>query len=163
MAQEAVGDAMPSSTHPLIQEHDFEGQRLAELMSTVLLTTTGVRLPSAATLTPSSFLLCFLPSLPSALPVSFPRCYSSRKVGTDAHVRVLQFLAFFAGYISQNIHYTLWTLLGGSALTFVACVPPWPMFNQSPVRWLPAKTMPKGYVGAAGQGFDITVDGKKVQ
>ncbi|GAB7347760.1 hypothetical protein MBLNU459_g5308t2 [Dothideomycetes sp. NU459] len=93
---------------------DFEGQRLAELMSTVLLTTTG-------------------------------------------------FLAFFAGYISQNIHYTLWTLLGGSALTFVACVPPWPMFNQSPVRWLPAKTMPKGYVGAAGQGFDITVDGKKVQ
>lgn len=76
-----------------------------------------------------------------------------------------QFIAFFAGYITQNIHHTVWIGLGGSVITFLVCVPPWPFYNENAVKWLPAKTLPKGYanLGAQAQGFDITVDGKKVQ
>jgi len=87
---------------------DFEGQRLAELLSTVLLSTFGL-------------------------------------------------LAFLIGFITQNIVYTLWIGLGGTALTFVVVVPPWPFFNRNPVPWLPARS------GSVTGSYDITVDGKKVQ
>ena len=39
-------------------------------------------------------------------------------------------------------------------LTFVAVVPPWPMFRKNPVSWLPAQ--------AAYAETGIEVDGKKV-
>lgn len=87
---------------------DFEGQRLAELISTLLLSTFGL-------------------------------------------------LAFLVGFITHNITYTLWIGLGGTALTFVIVVPPWPFFNQNPVHWLPARS------GGRATGYDITVDGRKVQ
>lgn len=75
------------------------------------------------------------------------------------------------GYMTQNIHNTLWIGLGGTALTFVVCVPPWPFYNRNPVRWLPGKKVSKsgggsaaGYTGAQGlEGIQITVDGKKIQ
>lgn len=83
-----------------------------------------------------------------------------------------QLLAFVVGFITQNIHHTLWIGLGGTALTFVVCVPHWPWYNQNPVRWLPAKKA-NAYGGASGAGIgytgpdlggmEITVDGKKVQ
>lgn len=28
--------------------------------------------------------------------------------------------------------------LGGTALTFLLVVPPWPFYNKNPVKWLPA-------------------------
>lgn len=74
--------------------------------------------------------------------------------------------------MTQNIHNTLWIGLGGTALTFVVCVPPWPFYNRNPVRWLPGKKVGKsggggeaaGYTGAQGlEGIQITVDGKKIQ
>lgn len=86
---------------------DFEGQRLAELLCNLMLTTAG-------------------------------------------------FLAFIIGFATQNIAYSLWTGLGGTALTFLVVVPPWPFYNQNPVQWLPSRT------GGLG-GVDITVDGKKVR
>jgi signal peptidase complex subunit 1 len=61
------------------------------------------------------------------------------------------------GFATQNITYTLWILLAGAALTFVVCVPPWPVYNKDPVRWLPVKR------SNGVTGMDITVDGKKVQ
>jgi len=78
------------------------------------------------------------------------------------------FLAFVVGFITQNIHNTLWIGLGGTVLTFVVCVPPWPFYNKNPVQWLPSKNASAnssaGYTGAAGlEGIEITVDGKKVQ
>ncbi|GAB7343783.1 hypothetical protein MBLNU457_1757t1 [Dothideomycetes sp. NU457] len=85
---------------------DFEGQRFAEFLCNLLLTSVG-------------------------------------------------FFAFIIGFITQNITYTLWTGLGGTAITFLVVVPPWPFFNSNPVRWLPAK---KG-----SSNYDITVDGKKVE
>lgn len=49
----------------------------------------------------------------------------------------IQVIAFLAGYILQDIKLAVWLGLGGTALTFVAVVPPWPFFNQHPVKWLP--------------------------
>lgn len=67
----------------------------------------------------------------------------------------LQFLAFIIGFVTHNIAYTLWVGLGGTALTFLVVVPPWPFYNKHPVQWLPAKS-------SAGS-YDITVDGRKIQ
>ncbi|KAL1304498.1 hypothetical protein AAFC00_003487 [Neodothiora populina] len=84
------------------------------------------------------------------------------------------FLAFVVGFVTQNIQNTLWIGLGGTALTFVVCVPPWPFYNRNPLQWLPARNAPVSSSSAAGdyggytrgqglEGIEITVDGKKVQ
>lgn len=98
---------MPSLT---ANAQDFQGQRLAEQLSTVLLTISGI-------------------------------------------------MAFLAGYITQNIYNTLYVGLGGTALTFLVVVPPWPFFNQQPQPWLPARTGPAAMVS----GITVEVDGKRVQ
>ncbi|GAB7343784.1 hypothetical protein MBLNU457_1757t2 [Dothideomycetes sp. NU457] len=107
---------------------DFEGQRFAEFLCNLLLTSVGVSLP-----------------LESAI----------LEVPSNKTDQAVQFFAFIIGFITQNITYTLWTGLGGTAITFLVVVPPWPFFNSNPVRWLPAK---KG-----SSNYDITVDGKKVE
>lgn len=112
----------------LTPAQDFEGQRLAELLCNLLLTSVGVSPPLSPVVT---------------------NCHSSK-----TH-QIAQFFAFIIGFITQNITYTLWTGLGGTAITFLIVVPPWPFFNSNPVRWLPPK---KG-----SSNYDITVDGKKVE
>jgi len=87
---------------------DFEGQRLAELLTYALLTVSGI-------------------------------------------------VAFLAGFITQNIYHTLYVGLGGTTLTFLLVVPPWPYFNKNPQPWLPPRTG-----RGALQSFGIEVDGKKV-
>ena len=67
-------------------------------------------------------------------------------------------LAFLVGFITQNIYQTLYIGLGGTALTFLIVVPPWPFFNQQPQPWLPPKTGR----GALTQGISVEVDGKKI-
>jgi signal peptidase complex subunit 1 len=47
-----------------------------------------------------------------------------------------QAIAFAVGYLLQDIKLALFIELGGTAVVFLAIVPPWPFFNQSPVRWL---------------------------
>ncbi|TKA28996.1 hypothetical protein B0A50_03408 [Salinomyces thailandicus] len=89
-------------------EIDFEGQKLAELLTYAILSISGV-------------------------------------------------IAFLAGYLTQNIYNTLYIGLGGTALTFLIVVPPWPFFNQHPQPWLPSKSS-----GQAWQGISIEVDGKQV-
>ncbi|MCJ1232762.1 hypothetical protein MMC14_000716 [Varicellaria rhodocarpa] len=63
-------------------------------------------------------------------------------------------IAFVLGYIQENIYLTLWVGLTGTAITFFIVVPPWPAFNESPEKWLPARS------GISGSG--IEVDGKKI-
>jgi signal peptidase complex subunit 1 len=99
----------PRSSLPNILQ-DFAGQRLAESLTYVLLTLTGIA-------------------------------------------------AFLAGFSTQNIHHILYLGLGGTALTFLVVVPPWPFFNQKPLPWLPARSG----AGAGLQGVEIEVDGKKVR
>ncbi|KAL8922591.1 MAG: hypothetical protein Q9208_005095 [Pyrenodesmia sp. 3 TL-2023] len=84
---------------------DFEGQKLTELLSTIILTATGV-------------------------------------------------IAFALGFWQQNIWITLWIGLGGTALTFLLVVPPYPIYNENPEKWLPANS------GITGVG--IEVDGQKI-
>ncbi|KAL6708181.1 hypothetical protein ACN47E_003365 [Coniothyrium glycines] len=84
---------------------DFEGQRLAEMLTTVLLGGIGI-------------------------------------------------IAFLVGFITQDIRLALYIGLAGTALTFVAIVPPWPFFNKNPEGWLPPHN--------ASQGITIDVDGQKV-
>ncbi|KAI0127488.1 microsomal signal peptidase 12 kDa subunit-domain-containing protein [Xylariales sp. AK1849] len=67
---------------------DFEGQKLAELLATVLLAAAGV-------------------------------------------------ISFLVGFFLQDIALALKVGLAGTALTFLVIVPPWPFFNQHPVKWLP--------------------------
>ncbi|KAI9793418.1 MAG: hypothetical protein M1816_000310 [Peltula sp. TS41687] len=84
---------------------DFEGQRLADSLTTALLVLTGV-------------------------------------------------VAFLVGVSSQDIHLTLYTGLAGTTLTFLLVVPPWPYFNQHPVKWLPS--------GRGTIASGIEVDGQKI-
>ncbi|KAM7199831.1 Microsomal signal peptidase 12 kDa subunit (SPC12) domain containing protein [Rhypophila sp. PSN 637] len=46
-------------------------------------------------------------------------------------------IAFIVGYILQDIKLALLIALGGTALTFVVVIPPWPFYNRNPVKWLP--------------------------
>lgn len=62
--------------------------------------------------------------------------------------------AFIVGFSTQDIYKALWIGLGGTALAFVAVVPPWPFYNKNPVAWLPPQN--------AISGLDIEVDGRKV-
>jgi signal peptidase complex subunit 1 len=47
-------------------------------------------------------------------------------------------VAWLVGFVLQDLKYTVYIGLGGTALTFLAVVPPWPFFNKNPVAWLPA-------------------------
>ncbi|BDD61976.1 hypothetical protein MPDQ_005079 [Monascus purpureus] len=82
---------------------DFHGQRIAEILCTVLLVISGA-------------------------------------------------VAFVAGYIYQDIHLTLWLGLVGTILTALIVIPPWPIYNRNPEKWLTPGT---GKIGGAG----ILVDG----
>ncbi|KAK1691151.1 microsomal signal peptidase 12 kDa subunit [Colletotrichum godetiae] len=75
---------------------DFEGQKLADLLATLLLSASGV-------------------------------------------------LAFIIGFILQDIKLAVYVGLGGTVLTFLLVVPPWPFFKQHPVKWLqPGSTSGSG-------------------
>lgn len=67
---------------------------------------------------------------------------------------VCQAIAFIVGYVLQDIYLTLLVGLGGTVLTFLVVVPPWPYFNKNPLDWLPA--------GSATSGVGIEVEGKKI-
>ncbi|KAI0263594.1 microsomal signal peptidase subunit [Gloeopeniophorella convolvens] len=58
---------------------------------------------------------------------------------THYALSVLGVVAFFAGLATQSLSVT-WGIFGAGVLVLlVAVVPPWPMFNRHPVKWLPAK------------------------
>ncbi|CCX12090.1 microsomal signal peptidase 12 kDa subunit-domain-containing protein [Pyronema domesticum] len=47
-------------------------------------------------------------------------------------------IAWIVGFLRQDLMYTVYIGLGGTALTFLAVVPPWPFYNKNPQRWLAA-------------------------
>ncbi|PYI22145.1 SPC12-domain-containing protein [Aspergillus japonicus CBS 114.51] len=85
---------------------DYQGQHMAELLSTVLLIISGA-------------------------------------------------IAFLVGYIQQDIHLTLWVGLAGTATTGLVVIPPWPMYNKRPEKWLAPTSAGMGVAG-------VMVDGVKV-
>jgi len=46
-------------------------------------------------------------------------------------------ISFLVGYFLQDIKLAFYITLGGTALTFLVTIPPWPFFNRHPVKWLP--------------------------
>jgi len=64
-------------------------------------------------------------------------------------------ISFVVGYFLQDIKLALYIGLGGTALTFLLVVPPWPFFNRHPVKWL-------SIGGTERKTQDIVVDGKVV-
>jgi len=64
-------------------------------------------------------------------------------------------IAFIVGFFLQDIKLALYIGLGGTALTFLLIVPPWPFFNRHPVKWLPV-------AGTEAKSQGILVDGKIV-
>lgn len=68
---------------------------------------------------------------------------------------LLQAASFLVGYIYKDIHLTLWTGLAGTLFTAFVVVPPWPVYNRNPEKWL-GSTSARATPG-------ITVDGVKVQ
>ncbi|KAK4198178.1 putative signal peptidase complex subunit 1 [Triangularia verruculosa] len=46
-------------------------------------------------------------------------------------------IAFLVGYFLQDIKLAVYVGLAGTAATFLLTVPPWPMYNKNPVKWLP--------------------------
>jgi signal peptidase complex subunit 1 len=64
-----------------------------------------------------------------------------------------QAISFIVGFFLQDIKLALFIGLGGTALTFLVVVPPWPFFNKHPVKWLLVGGTEKSAAGS------ITVDG----
>ncbi|PYI26804.1 hypothetical protein BP00DRAFT_498486 [Aspergillus indologenus CBS 114.80] len=115
---------------------DYQGQHMAELLSTVLLIISGV---STSMLDPPMSLFLFL-----AISVPWAAYKYFRKA-----------IAFLVGYIQQDIHLTLWVGLAGTAATGLVVIPPWPMYNKRPEKWLAPTSAGMGVAG-------VMVDGVKV-
>lgn len=47
-------------------------------------------------------------------------------------------IAFNVGYTLQDIQKAVYIALAGTALTFLVTIPPWPLYKNNPVKWLPA-------------------------
>ncbi|CAM0138190.1 unnamed protein product [Umbelopsis sp. WA50703] len=48
-------------------------------------------------------------------------------------------IAFVYGYIQQSLVATLAIFGGGILLSLLVVLPPWPMYNSHPVKWLPVE------------------------
>ncbi|KAI9439141.1 microsomal signal peptidase [Lactarius indigo] len=55
-------------------------------------------------------------------------------------VMELAIFAFFLGFLFQSIQMTFTVFGVGVGLILAIIIPPWPMFNQHPVDWLPSKS-----------------------
>ena len=49
-------------------------------------------------------------------------------------------LSLNIGYVRQDIILAMYIGLAGTALTFLVVVPPWPIWNRNPVKWLPVNS-----------------------
>ncbi|KAF3925627.1 hypothetical protein ABW21_db0206765 [Orbilia brochopaga] len=67
-------------------------------------------------------------------------------------------LAFIVGFIAQDIRLTLYIGLAGTALAFLAVVPPWPVYNQHPVTFL--SVAPSTGAGKVGT---VVIGGEEVK
>jgi len=51
----------------------------------------------------------------------------------------LAIFAFFIGFLIQSIQLTFVVFGFGGVAVLMLIIPPWPVFNQNPVTWLPRK------------------------
>ncbi|KAJ5953443.1 Microsomal signal peptidase Spc12 [Penicillium verhagenii] len=67
---------------------------------------------------------------------------------------ILLVASFLIGYIYKDMYLTLWVGLGGTLFTALAVIPPWPIYNQNPEKWLNKD--------GSSRGPQVVVDGVKV-
>lgn len=67
---------------------------------------------------------------------------------------LLQLISFVTGFFLQDIVRALVFGLLGTALTFLVVVPPWPMYNRRPVKWLKVQK---------NQTSTVTINGEEVE
>jgi len=48
-------------------------------------------------------------------------------------------VSFILGFVLQSLRVTFGTFGLATVVLFLVTVPPWPMYNQHPVQWLPVK------------------------
>lgn len=89
---------------------DFHGQRIADILCTALLIVSGVSRSHSRSRNTSHLL------------IDFP--------STE------QIVASLVGFIFHDIFLSLWTGLAGLFLTALVVIPPWPVYNQHPEKWL---------------------------
>lgn len=75
-----------------------------------------------------------------------------------ADSRNVQIISFLVGYLQQDIKLAVFVALGGTALTFLIVVPPWPFYNKNPVNWLPVRGAPPVSVPQ-----NLVIDEKAIQ
>lgn len=75
-----------------------------------------------------------------------------------ADSRNVQIISFLVGYLQQDIKLAVLVALGGTALTFLIVVPPWPFYNKNPVNWLPVRGAPPVSVPQ-----NLVIDEKAIQ
>lgn len=66
-----------------------------------------------------------------------------------------QAISFIVGFALQDIKLALFIGLGGSAFALVVVVPPWPLYNRHPTKWISDR-------GIHANTQSIIVDGKTV-
>ncbi|GJE99682.1 microsomal signal peptidase [Phanerochaete sordida] len=49
-------------------------------------------------------------------------------------------VSFIVGFALQSLRATFVIFISANIVLFLVVVPPWPMFNQHPVKFLPAKS-----------------------
>ncbi|KAJ7641613.1 microsomal signal peptidase 12kDa subunit [Roridomyces roridus] len=52
-------------------------------------------------------------------------------------------ISFIVGFLLQSLPLTMAIFGGSTALMAVLIIPPWPVFNQHPTKWLPVKSVEK--------------------
>lgn len=52
-------------------------------------------------------------------------------------------VSFIIGFALQSLRVTFGVFAVVNIVLFLVVIPPWPMFNQHPVKWLPAKSSSK--------------------
>ncbi|RPB00112.1 SPC12-domain-containing protein [Choiromyces venosus 120613-1] len=93
---------------------DFEGQRLAETLTTAILVLAGA-------------------------------------------------LAFIVGFVLSDLKYTVYIGLSGTAIAFLAVVPPWGIYKRNPLTYLPVSEVQVQMVDGDGDGGNQKEEGKKVK
>lgn len=62
-----------------------------------------------------------------------------------------QMISVVVGFVFEDIFITLWTGLGLTLAIMFLIVPPWPMYNRHPVRWLGSSVLPAGGISIGGK------------
>ncbi|KAF9467576.1 microsomal signal peptidase 12kDa subunit, partial [Collybia nuda] len=52
-------------------------------------------------------------------------------------------ISFIVGFALQSLQVTFTIMGGATVLLALLVIPPWPMFNAHPVKWLPVKNESK--------------------